>query len=131
VLILDYKYSRRQRVRDRVKAETLLQAPLYVLAAERVLQERVTGVYYCSLRGEIYYAGWNIEESRLEIKAEPLTREWLAAALEAARRGWGEIREGRIAPHPADPNLCPVCDFRDVCRYKATPQALVASEELP
>ena len=33
--VMDYKYSGAQRVRDKLKNENLMQAPLYVMAAER------------------------------------------------------------------------------------------------
>ena len=36
----------------------------------------------------------------------------------------GEIRAGRVEPHPADPDKCRFCDFRDVCRYKSRRPAL-------
>ena len=33
--VIDYKYSAAQRVKDKLKNENLLQAPLYLMAAER------------------------------------------------------------------------------------------------
>ena len=43
--VLDYKYSAAQRVKDKLKNENLMQAPLYLLAAEHL---NVTGRPACS-----------------------------------------------------------------------------------
>ncbi len=42
--VLDYKYSAAQRVKDKLKNENLMQAPLYMLAAEHLNSQRVRHV---------------------------------------------------------------------------------------
>jgi CRISPR/Cas system-associated exonuclease Cas4 (RecB family) len=36
----------------------------------------------------------------------------------------GEIRAGRVEPHPEDPEKCRLCDYRDVCRFVIAAPAL-------
>src|ERR1019366_1952201 len=56
--VLDYKYSAAQRVKDKVKNENLMQAPLYMMAAEH-LNFRPAGMFYVGVKGGVEYAGWS------------------------------------------------------------------------
>ena len=115
VVVIDYKYSSSNRVRERVREGRVLQAPLYVLACERVLGLEVAGVFYVGLKKDVRCAGWG--EGLGEV-GEALTSEWLEAGLSAAREAIAAIRAGRTTPEPADPELCAYCELQDVCRYE-------------
>lgn len=108
-LVVDYKYSGIQRVRDLVKAAESLQPPLYLLAVERAFELEPQGMQYCGLRNEVAWAGWEA----------PFPEAWIpdatARALDAAAR----IRAGEIAPLPANQDACRWCAGKDVCRYQA------------
>jgi len=47
------------------------------------------------------------------------TREWLDVAVRTSLEAASRIRQGEIAPNPSDPDLCPRCEYRDVCRFAA------------
>jgi ATP-dependent helicase/DNAse subunit B len=125
-LIVDYKYSAAARVSEKLEKTTLLQAGLYALAAERELGLRPAGVFYYGLKKELKVVGWSDPAGAFKIRSEPLTREWINAAVDKARNAAEEIRGGRIAPQPADQELCRLCEFRDVCRYEGAGRAMAA-----
>lgn len=113
--VIDYKYSAAKKVKDKLKDENLLQAPVYLMAAERVLGGRAAGVFYIGLRGGLEYAGWGAAPDG-SVPADPFPENWLertrARALEIA----GRIRGGAVEVAPADTAKCKYCDARDVCR---------------
>jgi ATP-dependent helicase/nuclease subunit B len=115
--IIDYKYSER----DYSKDESLLQGPLYLLAAERAFGGRPGGMYYCALRRDVQYRGWSADGA--PIGARPMTRDWQENAIAAALRAAEEIRAGRIAPDPQDRDKCRYCAYRDLCRVEAAEAA--------
>jgi ATP-dependent helicase/DNAse subunit B len=114
--VIDYKYSAAQRTRDRLKDENLLQAPLYLMAAERAFGLKPAGMFYAGLKGGIEYAGWS-EPPLMESQSFP--ENWLARAAERTLQVVGEIRAGRVEPAPANVQQCRYCDHRDVCRFEA------------
>ena len=126
-LVIDYKYSR--EVRDYVTNEDRLQGPLYWLAAERGLELSVDGVYYCSLRDGIRYAGWGDKPEWLKAKIEPFTPDWLAAAVGRSMDAARAIAGGRISAEPSDIAKCRYCDFRDACRYAGVEAAVAECAE--
>jgi ATP-dependent helicase/DNAse subunit B len=106
--VIDYKYSSKQNIKDKLKDENLLQAPLYLMAAEEFFGVQAAGMFYVGLRGGVEYAGWKeIPEGWLESKKQQ--------TLQAA----AEIRAGRVDVAPANPDKCRHCEFRDVCRVTA------------
>jgi len=108
-LVIDYKYSGPQGVKNRATDLNLLQPQLYVLAVERLFGLRAAGMFYWGLKGGIQRKGWS----------EPFPAGWREQAIETTLRIAGEIRAGRVEPSPADPGKCRFCDFRDVCRFEA------------
>src|SRR5205085_12157141 len=58
--VIDYKYSRAQGIKERHTDESLLQAPLYLMAAERIPGVRPAGMFYLGLKGGILYKGWSV-----------------------------------------------------------------------
>ena len=121
--VIDYKYSNAQNTRDRKDSENLLQAPLYLMAAEQVFHVKPAGMFYVGVKGGIQYAGWS--ETPL-MGSDPLPERWLERARERTLRVVGEIRAGRVEAAPADPGRCRFCDYRDVCRIEARREAPLA-----
>ncbi|MEO8371136.1 MAG: PD-(D/E)XK nuclease family protein [Candidatus Solibacter sp.] len=113
--IIDYKYSAIQRVKDKLKNQNLMQAPLYMMAAT-ALQARPAGMFYLGVKAGIEYAGWT--ESPL-MDSLPLPENWLEAARSNTFRIVGEMRRGRIDVLPADSGSCGFCDARDICRVES------------
>lgn len=124
VFVIDYKYSAAQRIQALVKNPRFVQGQLYLLAAERQLNLEAAGMFYCSLKKEVKYGGWSTPVPGL--KSEPLTRELLDRAVETGIRAAAGMREGKVAPEPADLEPCAYCDFRDVCRHRAGVKVLTA-----
>jgi len=119
-LVIDYKYSGAQGVKNRAADENLLQPQLYVLAVERLFGLRAAGMFYWGLKGGIQRKGWS----------EPFPPGWREQAIETTLRIAGEIRAGRVEPSPADPGKCRFCDFRDVCRFEAATGELAEGSPL-
>jgi ATP-dependent helicase/DNAse subunit B len=123
--VIDYKYSNSQRTKDRLKDESLLQAPLYLMAAEKHFQLHPEGVFYVGVKGEILYVGWS--ESGI-FDSLPIETGWLPRTAERTLAIVKEIRSGRIEPAPKDSAKCKWCDARDVCRVEGAqaeaPEAL-------
>ena len=106
--VIDYKYSSAQNTKDKLKDENLLQAPLYLMAAEEFFGVKAAGMFYVGIKGGVVYSGWKeIPEGWLEQKKEQ-TLQVVAA-----------IRAGRVDVAPANPDKCIYCEFRDVCRVEA------------
>ena len=114
--VFDYKYSNAQNTRGRRESELLLQAPLYLMAADRFFHERPVGMFYIGLKGGVHYEGWS-EDGLLD--GEPLPERWLETAAETTLRAVSEIRAGRVEAAPADASKCRFCELRDVCRVSA------------
>ena len=117
--MLDYKYSAAQRVRDKLKNETLMQAPLYLLAAEH-LKVRPSGMFYVGVKGGIEYAGWSADQSMGSLA---LPENWLETTRERALHMVQEIRRGRVDILPADRDSCRFCDAKDICRIEVASAA--------
>src|ERR1022692_2503958 len=90
--VLDYKYSAAPRVKDKLKNENLMQAPLYMLAAEH-LDARPSGMFYVGVKGGIEYAGWS-DDQRMDSLALP--GNWLETTRQRTLRIVEEIRRGRV-----------------------------------
>jgi RecB family exonuclease len=102
--VIDYKYSGAQNTKSLGTNQNLLQSQLYMLALERSLGLRPAGMSYWGFKGGI--------QRTPRIPFDP------SQTIETALRIVGEIRAGRVEPHPADPEKCRFCELRDVCRYE-------------
>src|SRR5262249_39366406 len=109
--VIDYKYSRAANVKEKLENGSLLQAPLYLIAAEQVHQVKAAGVFYVGLRTGLEYAGWG-DPSFMNALAMP--EKWLETTRERVLGIVEEIRAGRVAIAPADPDKCRWCDAKDV-----------------
>jgi ATP-dependent helicase/DNAse subunit B len=106
--VIDYKYSGAQNTKDKLKDENLLQAPLYLMAAEEVFGVKAAGMFYVGLKGGVVYAGW-----------KQVPEGWLERKKEQTLQVVAEIRAGRVDAAPANPDKCCYCEFRDACRVAA------------
>ena len=120
--VIDYKYSNAQTTRGKRDDDNLLQAPLYLMAAEQVFGVRPAGMFYVGLKGGVQYVGWSATPL---LKSYPLPENWLELARERTLRLVAEIRAGRVEPSPANPDHCRYCEYRDVCRVEARGVAVV------
>ena len=105
--VIDYKYSNAQNTKDKLKDENLLQAPLYLMAAEKFFGVKAAGMYYVGLRGGVEYVGWT-----------EIPEGWLESKKQQTLQVVAEIRAGRVESLPAKPDKCRYCEFRDVCRVE-------------
>jgi RecB family exonuclease len=120
--IIDYKYSGAQGVKAK-KNDIPLQAPLYVMAAEKVFGVKPAGMFFVGLKGAVKYVGWS--DTALA-GSDPLPENWQDSTHDAVMRMVAEIRQGRMAPCPADSDRCRYCDARDICRIEARQPAAAA-----
>jgi ATP-dependent helicase/DNAse subunit B len=105
--IVDYKYSAVQRVKEKKNGKGL-QAPLYLLAAEKTFGVRPVRMFFIGLKGGVEYVGWDEGE---------FPAEWQSTS-DRVLRIVEQIRGGVLAPAPADTGNCYFCDVRDVCRIE-------------
>jgi ATP-dependent helicase/DNAse subunit B len=111
--VIDYKYSAPERVKAK-KDAAQLQGPLYALAAERAFGARPAGMFFVGVKKEVKYIGWS--DSGM-LGADPMPAEWEQTASRVLQIA-EQIRQGRVAPSPADKDGCRFCDSRDVCRIE-------------
>lgn len=133
-LIVDYKYRTLDRVRELTKERdpvAQIQAGIYMAALEQA-GETCAGFLFAALRGKQGWAGWQVAEEPVEgaTQSSPedlraVMQRAVGAAVEAVNR----IREGVIAPNPADPQRCETCAYRDICRVESAVQVAAAGGE--
>jgi ATP-dependent helicase/DNAse subunit B len=111
--VIDYKYSNKQNTKGKLQNENLLQAPLYLMAAERTFHKQPAGMFYVGLKAGIVYAGWS---DSAPVDSQPVPADWFERTTDRALAVLGEIRGGRVAPEPADRDNCRFCDCKDACR---------------
>jgi RecB family exonuclease len=134
-LVIDYKYSGPEKIRERVKAHedgSRIQGGAYMLAVGQRFGKEVAGMLFAGLRKRVTWDGWHIPLAGLERVGHSHKPEGLRELFEQAKQTTldtaREIREGRVAPRPADPKLCEHCDFRDVCRVETAARVRTAQE---
>ena len=117
--VIDYKYSNGQNTKRKLTNQLLLQAPLYLMGAERLPGVTPAGMFYVGLKGGVVYAGWS-QQPMLEgaLGSSPFPEHWFETAREKTLRAVEEIRSGRVEVRPANPDNCRFCDLRDVCRVE-------------
>jgi RecB family exonuclease len=132
-LVIDYKYSAGDRIREKVEESEegqRVQAGLYLLAAQKALKLEPAGMLYCGLRKKVSWSGWHLNRPGLQTVGEARTPEALEELIESARSATLEAHEaivsGRVIAHPRDPDQCKRCDFRDVCRVETLAETLEA-----
>jgi ATP-dependent helicase/nuclease subunit B len=114
-VVIDYKYSNAQNTKAKLENENLLQAPLYLMAAERQFGLVPSAMYYLGLKAAVEYAEWSAADG------------WRERTIEKTLRVVEEIRGGRIAVAPFDADKCRFCDAKDVCRVEVGAAAAVGA----
>jgi ATP-dependent helicase/DNAse subunit B len=114
--VIDYKYSAPANVKKKRKDASLLQAPIYLLAARDFFHTKPDGMFYVGVKSELVYVGWSHTPL---LDSLPLPENWLANTRQRTLDLVAEIRAGRVEPHPADAEDCRFCDYRDACRIES------------
>jgi ATP-dependent helicase/DNAse subunit B len=136
-LVIDYKYSAENKIRERV-ADTgegqLVQGGLYLAAAVRLFGVEPAGMLFCGLKKDVTWGGWHADIPGLERLGTRSTRQGLQKMMDDAEAAAVRIHEsiaaGEIRVRPADPDKCDWCDFRDVCRVESMTLVRTADETL-
>jgi ATP-dependent helicase/DNAse subunit B len=124
-VVIDYKYSAANRIRDHVEetgAGARVQAGLYLAAVGRVFGLIPAGMLFCGLKKAVAWDGWHRNLAGLEGIGESCTESVLDGMIreaeETAARAYESITAGRIAVEPADRQKCEWCDYHDICRVE-------------
>jgi ATP-dependent helicase/DNAse subunit B len=72
---------------------------------------------FAAIRGQVAWDGW---------EGAPALREVMEKSRQTVLTAVAQIREGAIAPNPADVELCQYCDFRDTCRVESMAKVTVS-----
>lgn len=138
LVVIDYKYSTRIRIRDRVRSHErgeLVQGGLYLWAAEKLFRQAPAGMLYCGLRGEVVWDGWHIPVFGWQDIGESWEPTALRAMMDRSLESTQAVSErmlaGEIAPNPADRRKCDWCDFQDVCRVETEPALVTIGAGAP
>jgi hypothetical protein len=133
-LVIDYKYSAGNKIRERVDdtgGGHLVQGGLYLAGAARTFGLDPVAMLFCGLKKHVTWDGWHVSVPGLESLGTACTREVLNQLMEdaesAAIRVYEAIVEGDIAVRPSDPRKCQWCDFRDICRVESAALVKVAT----
>jgi hypothetical protein len=133
-LVIDYKYSAGNKIKERVEDTSgghLVQGGLYLGAAVRTFGLDPIGMLFCGLKKDVTWDGWHVSIPGLEALGTSSTREFLRALIDDAERAAVRVHEaitsGDIAVRPTDPRKCRWCDFCDICRVESAVLAKVAS----
>ena len=134
-LVIDYKYSAGDKIRERVEenaAGNLVQGGLYLLAAEQAVRSGARG--HAVLRaaqgsrvGRLARADSGSRSDRRGVRARN------AARSDGRGRGQsrGGLRSDRVGTNCAasrpTPDKCQWCDFRDICRVETIAAARKAA----
>ncbi len=115
---IDYKTSEAAaNAASKSLGETTFQAALYASAATAALDATSTDAIYLPTNGRALRPGYT--------PSERATATWKAAIEDVGGRTRAEaralevvhdLRDGRVAPHPADPSICASCSFDGGCR---------------
>ena len=95
-------------MKAKLENPNLLQAPLYMMAAQH-LNVRPAGMFYLGVKGGIEYAGWS-ETGLMESLALP--ENWLETTRDNTLRIVDDIRaRTHRSPRPPTATSCRFCDF--------------------
>ena len=132
-LVIDYKYSAGNKIRERVEDTGeghLVQGGLYLAAAARTFGLEPAGMLFCGLKKDVTWDGWHVSIPGLESLGTLSTREFIRTLIDDAERAAVRVHEaitsGDIAVHPADPRKCRWCDYADICRVESAALLQVA-----
>lgn len=127
-IILDYKTGRYHHTAQMIREGTSFQLPLYLLAAEQILQKKgMGGSYYVLARPNEVKKDATFVDRDFRTKLFPTVskrraienfRDVLDQSLSYALDYIEAIRQGFFPPNP-DLEACPpYCDYRTICRHE-------------
>jgi ATP-dependent helicase/DNAse subunit B len=121
--VIDYKYKSKlstEKTKKGHEERTAVQGGLYLIAAEQ-MGYKPADMFYCGIKRDVTFAGWMTSSRYPEIK-QAVAPEQLQSVMQQAREDTlvaiSGIRDGNIAPKPADELKCDYCDFAHSCRYE-------------
>jgi ATP-dependent helicase/DNAse subunit B len=121
-IVLDYKYKTEVSLRKDKKAHDeglLVQGGLYLFAVQSLRKHGIAGMLYCGFRGKPALRGW-VTAGGYHDKdsgcSDFALREMINRSKEITLNALVQIREGRIAPAPADRGKCKYCESVAICR---------------
>ena len=133
-LVIDYKYSAGNKIRERVEdtgSGNAVQGGLYLAAAARAFGLEPVAMLFCGLKKNVVWDGWHVGVPGLESLGTATTKEVLRGLMKdaesAAARVHEAISSGDLSVRPADPRKCNWCDFCDICRVESASLVQVAS----
>ena len=125
-LVIDYKYSAGNKIRERVEdtgGGHLVQGGLYLAAAARTFGLDPVAMLFCGLKKDVTWDGWHVSIPGLESLGTSSTREYIRTLIDdaegAAVRVHEAITSGDITVNPRDPLKCRWCDYCDICRVES------------
>jgi ATP-dependent helicase/DNAse subunit B len=133
-LVIDYKYSAGNKIRERVEdtgGGHLVQGGLYLAGAARTFGLDPVAMLFCGLKKDVTWDGWHVTIPGLESLGTSSTREFIRALIDDAERAAVRVHEaivsGDIAVRPRDPLKCRWCDYCDICRVESAILVQVAT----
>jgi ATP-dependent helicase/DNAse subunit B len=132
-LIVDYKYSGRERIKKLVKGHDEgrnVQGGIYMLALAEA-GRACAGMLFAGFRKETTWDGWHTLDTGIG-RGRKYTAEELRAVMDRSREAVltaiARIGQGIIAPDPADAEQCRHCEFHDICRVETAVRTAAAGE---
>jgi len=132
-LVIDYKYSAGNKIRERVEESSAghaVQGGLYLAAAARTFGLDPVAMLFCGLKKDVTWDGWHVSIPGLGSLGTSTTRDALRGLMEdaesAAVRVHEAITSGDIAVRPTDTRKCRWCDYCDICRVESAALVQVA-----
>lgn len=125
-VVFDYKYRRKTRIRESISDNedgTKVQGGLYLLGAQS-LGYKPAGMVYCGFKREVSVAGWVLTPLYPHLGSACSSshiEDVMQKSREVSLQAVSDIRDGRIAPHPADTTRCDFCAFSAMCRVEISP----------
>ena len=125
-IIIDYKYSAGNKIRERIDDSSeghAVQGGLYLAAAKRAFGLEPVAMLFCGLKKDVTWDGWHVSVSGLESLGAACTAQELHRLAESAESAAVRVHEaigsGDIAVRPTDPRKCRWCDYADICRVES------------
>jgi len=132
-LVIDYKYSAGNKIRERVEESSAghaVQGGLYLAAAARTFGLDPVAMLFCGLKKDVTWDGWHVSIPGLGSLGTSTTHDALRGLMEdaesAAVRVHEAITSGDIAVRPTDTRKCRWCDYCDICRVESAALVQVA-----
>lgn len=91
------------------------------------------GFLFAAIRDGEAWAGWSAGGNKakgIRTSSKEQLSEIMRRSMEAATEAVKRLREGVIAPDPADPDHCQNCAYRLICRIESAARTIAAGGSL-